>query len=312
MPCNHRNQQHRAFGCHPAWRQANFPESLIAAFLEEHHDAALHPAWENQNKARRTSSSDDEAHVLRMDVPGVKADRISIEEKNGEIEITALRMNGEEQVAKVYQEVFYLNPFRFDIDQAKATLTNGVLTLRIPKNEASMKMVSVESASVPSDLPSSNIFQHTLDLPGVPASSLEVKLVEDRVHLVGKRSLGDNKRVLVQRSFEVPPSMDTLQARALLQDGVFTFLAPIHETEEGELRTIFVQEAMEVESAAMADMKISDEENNNNDNSASDSKTKEDEPMKEDDTANVETVDEDAEAKETDSWVGVPSEEAKN
>jgi len=307
MPCNRRyQQQHPAFACHPA-----FPddENLFAAFLQGH-GAFLHPGAGacNQNKAR-TSSDDEEAYVLRMDVPGVKADRISIEEKNGEVEITALRMNGED-VTKVYQEVFYLNPFRFDIDEAKAALTNGVLTLRIPKNQqANMKEIPVESASVPSELSNSsnnNIFQHTLDLPGVPASSLEVKLVEDRVRLVGKRSIGDNKRVLVQRSFEVPPNMDTLQARALLQDGVFTFLAPVHNTEEGQqLRTIFVQEAMEVESAAMADMKIADEEN------SSDSKaTTKDETMQEDGgDVNVETVDEDVEAKETDSWEEVASEE---
>merc|ERR1712137_178981 len=108
------------------------------------------------------------------------------------------------------------------------------------------------------------------------------------------------KRVMVQRSFEVPPSMDTLQARALLQDGVFTFLAPIHETEDGHLRTIFVQEGgMEVESAnAMADMKITDDENN------MDSKPKADETMEEDIEVdvNVETVEEAAEAKDADSW----------
>ncbi|CAJ1934928.1 unnamed protein product [Cylindrotheca closterium] len=303
MPCSRRQEQHRAFSCHPAWRQAHLPGSLFAAILERHqHDGALHPVWRNQSKAR-TSSDEDDAHVLRMDVPGVKADRISVEEKNGEIEITALRMNGEEEVSKVYQEVFYLNPFRFDIDHAKATLTNGVLTLRIPKNEGRVKKVPVETASVPSDLPS-NIFQHTLDLPGVPTSTLEVNLVEDRVHLVGKRSLGD-KRVLVQRGFEVPPSMDTVQARALLQDGVFTFLAPIHEAEEGQLRTIFVHHkdedaAIEVDSsAAMADMKITDEE------AITDSNT-----IKEDDM-NVETVDEETESKETDSWEQVASEEEK-
>merc|ERR1711976_512593 len=96
----------------------------------------------------------------------------------------------------------------------------------IPKNKAgSLKTFVVEAASVPHDLPSDNIFQHTLDLPGVSASSLEVKLIDDRVHLTGKRSLGD-KRVCVQRSFEVPPSIDTIQARTLLQDGVRNFWPP--------------------------------------------------------------------------------------
>jgi HSP20 family molecular chaperone IbpA len=310
MPCNRRFQQHhpRAF-CHPgAWHPGHhFPaaavaEGLFAAMMEDA-AAATHPAW-NETKPRTTTSDNDDAHEVRMDVPGVKAERISIDEKNGEIEITAVRMNGQKEVAKVYQEVFYLNPFRYDIDQAKALLANGVLSLTIPKSQAGkVQTFAVESDSVPAELPL-NVFQESLDLPGVPASSLQVKLIEDRIHLTGKRSLGETKRVLAQRSFEVPPSIDTLQARALLQDGVFTFLAPIHETEDDgqHLRTIFVQEgSMEVESAAasMADVKITDED-------AGDNKPKADESMEEEEDVevdgHVETVNEEAEAKDSDSW----------
>ena len=271
-----------------------FPESLFAAVLED--------ALVATNNDKVHFSDTDQAHVLRMDVPGVKADRISIEETDGEIEITAVRMMGDE--AKVYQQVFYLNPFRHDIDHAKATLTNGVLTLTIPKVEANTT-IEVESAAIPTDLDTSSIFSHTLDLPGVPASSLQVQLVEDHVHLIGKRTLGDNKRVLVQTSFEVPPSMDTLQARALLQDGVFTFLAPVNESIDGQVRTIFVQEEDEemlVESvAAVADLKIADVADV--DNADGTSSTKEAETMEQDHgDMTVETVDEDAEAKDTDSW----------
>merc|ERR1712008_300928 len=249
------------------------------------------------------------------DVPGVKANRVTIEEQNGEVEITAVRMKGKE-VAKVYQEVFYLNPYECDFERTKATLTNGVLVVNIPKNKGQSNLsVEVESKPVPTDL-DSNVFVHSLDLPGVPASSLEVHIVKDQVHLRGKRSLGA-KRIHVQRSFDVPPSMITLQARALLQDGIFTFLAPIppssHDEGRGFLRHILVQEgdkeeeAMEVE-ASVVTMKISDDENTN-----CAKKADADEDMKQQDVGfNVETVNDEAEArKETDSWEEVRSDEDK-
>merc|ERR1712194_840213 len=170
----------------------------------------------------------------------------------------------------------------------------------------------VESKPVPTDL-DSNVFVH----------SLEVQIVKDQVHLSGKRSLGD-KRLRVQRSFEVPPSMIMLQARALLQDGVFTFLAPIPPSSQDEgqgfLRHILVQEQegeeeeMKVE-ASIATMKISDDENTN-----CAKRDGADEDMKQGDGVdfNVETVNEEAEQEqeqprkeETDSWEEVRSDEDK-
>merc|ERR1712157_166401 len=131
--------------------------------------------------------------------------------------------------------------------------------------------------------------------------------------------MGGDKRIRVQRCFEVPPSMIILQARALLQDGVFTFLAPIPPSSDddegrgGFLRHILVEEgdeeeeAMEVE-ASVATMKISDDENKN-----CAKKADADEDMKQQDVDfNVETVNEEAEArKETDSWEEVRSNEDK-
>jgi len=322
MPCNRRSLYPHPFSFH----SGRFPaESLLAAFLEqageELHSAASSSSsrgvGSHPNKEVRNEES-SKAHIVHMDVPGVKANRITIEEKNGEVEISAVRMQGKE-VAKVYQEVFYLNPYQFDFEQTKATLTNGVLVVNIPKSHGESNcLVEVESAPVPTDL-DSNVFVHSLDLPGVPASSLEVKIVKDQVHLRGKRSLGD-KRICVQRSFEVPPSMIILQARALLQDGVFTFLAPIHPSSHDEgrggfLRHILVEEgdeeeeAMEVE-ASVATMKISDDENKNTNCAKKDGA---DEDMNQpDDNADlnvVETVNEEAEARkeETDSWEEVRS-----
>merc|ERR1712154_403897 len=100
------------------------------------------------------------------------------------------------------------------------------------------------------------------DLPGVSASNLTVTLSsDDKIHLQGKRSIG-NKRILVQRSFEVPPSIDTNHARALLQDGVFTFLAPFHKKPgNSSVQMINVQDGMSVEQS-VAQLKLDDDNDN--------------------------------------------------
>eukprot|EP00980_Cylindrotheca_fusiformis_P008128 scaffold1727_cov133-Cylindrotheca_fusiformis.AAC.31 len=250
--CNQRSNQRFMHAFHPGACKARLP----GAFCYEE-DEALHPI--RNNKARTEES--EEAQIIHMDIPGVKGNRVSIEEKNGEIEITAVRVDAEGQVSKIYQEILYVNPFRSDIENSRATVSNGVLTLTIPKNEKSTKTLEVESSSIPSDLPS-DIFRYSTDLPGVAASGLEVEMTHDTVQLRGKRIIGD-KRILVERSFEVPPSMDTNQARALMQDGVFTFLAPIHKNEEdAPLRTILVEDGMEIE-PAVAGLKIGDDDDNN-------------------------------------------------
>lgn len=288
MPsCNQRRNQHFMYAFHPGACQARFPGASL--FDDEAH----HPMW--NNKARKAESEQD--HTIRMDIPGVKANRVSIEEKDGEIEITAVRVDAEGQVSKIYQEIFYINPFRADVENARATVTNGVLSLTIPKSETSNKTVEVESTCVPSNLPT-DIFRHSTDLPGVAASGLKVEIVEDRVNLQGKRAVGD-KRILVERSFEVPPSMDPSQARALLEDGVFTFLAPVHSKEgEATLRTILVEDEMEIE-PAVADLKISEDDEMNQE------KTEDGQDV------GVETVNEDAE-KDGESWEKIRPEENSN
>lgn len=282
MPsCQQRRNQRFMYAFHPGACQARFPGSFV--FDEEAH----HPIW--NNKARTEDS--EQAHTIRMDIPGVKADRVSIEEKDGEIEITAVRVDAEGEVSKIYQEIFYVNPFRSDVENARATVTNGVLSLTIPKNDTNNKIVEVESTSVPSDLPS-DIFRYSTDLPGVAASGLNVEIVDDRIHFQGKRALGD-KRILVEHSFEVPPSMDISQARALLVDGVFTFLAPIHNKEAAaSLRTILVEDEMLIE-PSVAEMKIGDDDEMNQDEA--------------DGELAVETVDEGEKGSE--SWEQVRSEE---
>jgi len=272
MPCQQRRHFMYAMPNGAIHHLAGFPG--CNSFFENDDDTAEASIW--SNKKARTEES-DQAFVIRMDVPGVKRDRITIEEKNGEIEITAIRVGADGSLVKLYQEVLFVSPHRSDLSHARATLTNGVLTLTIPKNLAVKEEIEVETAEVPTDL-AEDVFRFSLDLPGIAASNLSVAIRDDKVHLQGKRILGD-KRMLVHRTYDVPPSMDTSQARALLQDGVFTFLAPVHHKDEASsLRTIIVEDDNAIE-PSIAEMKLTDSEEMNQD--------------KEEETTMVETVEKD-------------------
>merc|ERR1711935_1158134 len=95
MPCNRRNLNAHAFSFHADMFPA---ESLLAAFLEQASSSRageeLHPVSSrgdsHPNKEVHNEES-SQAHIVRMDVPGVKANRVTIEEQNGEVEITAVR-----------------------------------------------------------------------------------------------------------------------------------------------------------------------------------------------------------------------------
>jgi HSP20 family molecular chaperone IbpA len=243
----------------PGRTSGGLPEGFFESINKESEDSAV---WSN-HKAQMEES--DQEFTIHMDIPGVKANRVTIEEKDGEIEITAIRVGADDKVLKIYQEILYVNPHKSELANSRATLTNGVLNLTIPKNLGVKEEVEVEAAEIPTDL-SENVFRFRLDLPGIGPSNLKVTIRDDKVHLLGKRILGEKRRMLVQRSYDVPPSMDTSQARALLQDGVFTFLAPVHEKEvASSVRTIFVEDEGLLE-PSIAGIKLTDEAEMEQDN----------------------------------------------
>jgi len=253
-----------------AFHRAGFPGS----FFFEEPAAAETSIWSNH---KAFTDESDQSFITRMEVPGVKAKHVTIEEKDGEIEITAIRLDVNGELLKIYQEVLYFSPHKSDLSNVRATLTNGILTLTIPKNLAVKEDVEVETAETPIDLPE-NTFRFSLDLPGIAASNLSVKVRDDKVLLQGRRTCG-NKPMLVHRVYDAPPTIDTSQTRALLQDGVFTFLAPVHEKDtNSSIRTIFVEEESFLE-PSIAQINLADTEKNDRD--------------KEKEMTTVETVDKD-------------------
>lgn len=206
-------------------------------------DNNLFAGSDNNNKA--TVHESDDAVTIRMDVPGVKAHQITIEEKDGEVEIVAIRMEGPQVVAKTYQDVLFVDPYKFNVEQADARLNEGVLMLRIPKKIAvdslDIEAVAMHPPSVAQETTTTNEFRITKDLPGVKAGQLKIKVSNDTLMIKGERKFGD-QTVVMRGMFDIPRGTEMTQAKAYLVDGVFTLVAPKVELASTPLRTIYVNE----------------------------------------------------------------------
>lgn len=182
--------------------------------------------------------------TFEMDVPGVKAHHITIEEKEGEIEVTALRMKDQE-VAQTFQNVFYVRPSKANLSGVVATLSDGVLTIAVPKKIQEPLELAVKQEAAPAAAEEGQEFRVSLDLPGVKPANLKIQARDDKVYVEATRSVGD-RTIRIRRMVHVEPSnADTSQAQLFLQDGVFTMIAPVPEggnSKSGALRTIRVQE----------------------------------------------------------------------
>jgi len=234
---NHHGRFHPYQGCH------RLSEMLFFSEGGTEYDESLRSAL-FENKASVCELEKD--YIIHMDVPGVKAQQVSIEEKDGEVEISAIRLTQDKDVAKTYQEILFVDPKKADFANTKAALFNGVLTVTVPKIVEDIIELKINTNS-PLPMINENIFQFSMDLPGVPSSTIQVKIHNDKLLISGERKLGD-RDIPIRRSVEISPSVETSQARAFLQHGVFTLVAPKKECieagmkTESALRTIVVED----------------------------------------------------------------------
>ncbi|KAJ8457975.1 hypothetical protein OPV22_030901 [Ensete ventricosum] len=90
-----------------------------------------------------------EAHVFKADLPGVKREEVKVEvEEGGVLQISGERSKEEEEKSDKWHRVErssgkFLRRFRLPenakVDQVKASMENGVLTVTVPKEEAKKK-----------------------------------------------------------------------------------------------------------------------------------------------------------------------------
>ena len=85
--------------------------------------------------------SDDDGLVVRLEVPGVAPERVSLEVKDRTLKLSIAAEAGNEK-SGAYSRTFRI-PDDLDTDKIEANLEYGVLNVRIPKAEAA-KPRSVE------------------------------------------------------------------------------------------------------------------------------------------------------------------------
>lgn len=98
-----------------------------------------------------------EAHVFRADIPGVRKDEVKVEVEEGNLlRISGQRTREKEEKTDTWHRVErssgqFLRRFRLPenakVDQVKASLENGVLTVTVPKTEVQQPQVKQISVS---------------------------------------------------------------------------------------------------------------------------------------------------------------------
>lgn len=83
-----------------------------------------------------------EAHVLKADVAGLKKEEVKVEVEDGSLQIRGERSMGREDMNDAMHRVEYRSgkfmrsftlPANAKMDQVRASLENGVLTVTVPK-----------------------------------------------------------------------------------------------------------------------------------------------------------------------------------
>ncbi|KAL7555998.1 hypothetical protein ACA910_003277 [Epithemia clementina (nom. ined.)] len=170
-------------------------------------------------------SEQDDSFVLSMDLPGVKEQNVDIKEQNFVLTIEALRKSGDTNVCKFYRQ-FSLDKKSIQPEGIHASLSDGVLTVHVPKRPEPQTLdVTPTSSDPPAEDDVENVF-FRLDMPGVKLSDLKVQVKGDEMFVSAERKK-ENLTSSIKRMFTVDDTkLDVAKAKAYLSDGVLTLTAP--------------------------------------------------------------------------------------
>ncbi|MQM21359.1 hypothetical protein Taro_054397 [Colocasia esculenta] len=109
--------------------------------------------WDRETSAFANARVDwketPEAHVFKADLPGVNKEEVKVEVEEGRIlQISGQRSKEKEEKTDIWHRVersggSFVRRFRLpenaQVDQVKASMENGILTVTVPKEEAKKK-----------------------------------------------------------------------------------------------------------------------------------------------------------------------------
>ena len=130
-----------------------FPSTALSVPRARSGTAAETAAFAN---ARIDWRETPEAHIFKADIPGVKKEEVKVEVEDGNVlKISGQRAREKEEKTDTWRRVErssgeFLRRFRLPenakVDEVKASLENGVLTVTVPKKE--VKQPEVKSINV--------------------------------------------------------------------------------------------------------------------------------------------------------------------
>ena len=178
-------------------------------------------------------SSMDSEYEISMDVPGIKVHDISIQqESSGRVKVEAIRRRVGQPKEITYRREFALNPKTMGLEDVTADLADGVLTIHVPKKPVPQPFhIPVVSEEPPEDNTNDEDDDKnvsvTLELPGVKIEHLTITAKEDQLSIVAERKVRGTSSSVMKRSFSVDEdAVDLNEAKAYLQDGLLTIVAP--------------------------------------------------------------------------------------
>jgi HSP20 family protein len=179
-----------------------------------------------------TNESED-SYVISMDLPGVKLQNVGVQVEDAEdagiLRVKPSASPGMQSRPSCIADLLSMTS-QYDSSTLSARLTNGVLTIVLPKKEAPQPMViPVFAGDLDEETQDNRDLRFNLDIPGVKSSDLNVKFHKGTLSLRGRRKKGMCTSG-VFRSFTVDQKVvDTDKFKAYLVDGVLTVTAPRKE-----------------------------------------------------------------------------------
>jgi HSP20 family molecular chaperone IbpA len=189
--------------------------------------ATKQQASKDESNGHQELAKKDNAYCLSLDMPGVRSSDAKIELSDGVLTIEAERKTGDKVVAK-YVQAFVLNDQRIDESKLQATLSDGILSITIPKKpEAKPILIPVLAEYPPEEkeVDENNMLQISLDLPGVAKDDLKLQLLYDgKIEMHAARKRGRYAGTIEKQFYVDVQKIDPQTFKAYLMDGICTII----------------------------------------------------------------------------------------
>jgi HSP20 family molecular chaperone IbpA len=181
----------------------------------------------------------DKNIVFSIDMPGIKSSDTKVEIRNGVLSVNAERKIGTNGSAK-YAQHFLLKDSDARSEDIHANLSDGVLTITIPKKEETKPFaipVLSEYAPPKAENDEKDV-RFTVDLPGVNVRNIKLEISDDTITLHAERKVFD-KVSTIDKYFSVDRAkVDVSAFKAYLTDGVLTITGYLKDPEQPKSITV--------------------------------------------------------------------------